>query len=250
VSRRLELIPAMQAGRVSRDRLEVLTALLQAPTFDPLYHNDVIDFPRDHPVYAWGCGVADCERPRQWIAGAGLCKRHYADWLTARRNGMSRSGFLDNAVPLTGMGGFLEPCRICPGRPAASRASDLCRRHRDAWHRWSAKTTFEQWLPAQTAYDGYGTCAVVVCPDLAEGPLGLCAGHREKYQGQGRPDAIELGATPDGFWDRIAAHGLLLPASWLSGGGWPTLWSRAAHRPPPVRTVHSQSANPPASVRP
>jgi hypothetical protein len=48
------------------------------------------------------------------------------------------------------------------------------------------------------------------------------------------PDAIELGASPDGFWDRIAAHGLLLPSSWLSGGGWPTLWSRAARHPPAV----------------
>ncbi|MFL6078233.1 MAG: hypothetical protein ACJ73S_33135, partial [Mycobacteriales bacterium] len=47
------------------------------------------------------------------------------------------------------------------------------------------------------------------------------------------PDATELGAVADGFWDHIADHGLLLPVSWLSGGGWPALWSRAArHRPP------------------
>ncbi|GIG86429.1 hypothetical protein [Plantactinospora endophytica] len=41
------------------------------------------------------------------------------------------------------------------------------------------------------------------------------------------PDAVELGAVPDGFWDRIAGHGLLLPSSWLAGGGWAGLWSRA-----------------------
>ena len=45
------------------------------------------------------------------------------------------------------------------------------------------------------------------------------------------PDAIELGAAPDSFWDRIAAHGLLVPSSWLSGGGWATLWARAARHP-------------------
>lgn len=45
------------------------------------------------------------------------------------------------------------------------------------------------------------------------------------------PDAVELGAAPDLFWDRIAAHGLLMPSSWLSAG-WPTLWSRAAVRQP------------------
>ncbi|AVT32246.1 hypothetical protein C6361_25445 [Plantactinospora sp. BC1] len=41
------------------------------------------------------------------------------------------------------------------------------------------------------------------------------------------PDAVELGAVPDGFWERIAGHGLLLPSSWLAGGGWAALWSRA-----------------------
>ncbi|HEX8628393.1 MAG TPA: hypothetical protein VF755_09515 [Catenuloplanes sp.] len=44
------------------------------------------------------------------------------------------------------------------------------------------------------------------------------------------PDAGELGAVPEGFWQRIAAHGLLVPSSWLPGGGWPALWSRAADR--------------------
>ncbi|MFY1690616.1 hypothetical protein [Plantactinospora sp. WMMB782] len=46
----------------------------------------------------------------------------------------------------------------------------------------------------------------------------------------GWPDAIELGGVPDGFWDRIAAHGLLLPSSWLPDGGWVSLWSRAQSR--------------------
>lgn len=33
------------------------------------------------------------------------------------------------------------------------------------------------------------------------------------------PDAGELGAVPEGFWQPIAAHGLLLPSSGLPGGG-------------------------------
>jgi len=47
-----------------------------------------------------------------------------------------------------------------------------------------------------------------------------------------RPDAAELGAPVDTFWDRVAEHGLLVPAAWLGadrpGGGWPALWARAA----------------------
>jgi hypothetical protein len=54
---------------------------------------------------------------------------------------------------------------------------------------------------------------------------------RDEYWQAAWPDAVELGATPDGFWDRVAAHGLLLPSSWLSGGGWATLWARAARNP-------------------
>jgi hypothetical protein len=43
------------------------------------------------------------------------------------------------------------------------------------------------------------------------------------------PDAQELGAARESFWDRIAEHGLLVPAGWLSPGGWPALW-QTAHR--------------------
>jgi hypothetical protein len=42
------------------------------------------------------------------------------------------------------------------------------------------------------------------------------------------PDAVELGAVQDRFWEAIAAHGLLVPASWLTAGDWPTLWARAS----------------------
>ena len=42
------------------------------------------------------------------------------------------------------------------------------------------------------------------------------------------PDAVGLGAAPEKFWEGIAEHGLLVPASWLSAGDWPVLWARAA----------------------
>jgi hypothetical protein len=40
------------------------------------------------------------------------------------------------------------------------------------------------------------------------------------------PDAMELGAPPETFWDHIGAHGLLLPTSWIPHS-WPVLWARA-----------------------
>jgi hypothetical protein len=47
---------------------------------------------------------------------------------------------------------------------------------------------------------------------------------------QARAGAAELGAPVTEFWDRVGAHGLLVPADWLPGGGWPALWRNAAGR--------------------
>ncbi len=41
------------------------------------------------------------------------------------------------------------------------------------------------------------------------------------------PDAGELGAHMDRFWEQLAERGLLLPASWLRHTTWPVFWSRA-----------------------
>ncbi|WP_419993609.1 hypothetical protein [Streptomyces boninensis] len=43
------------------------------------------------------------------------------------------------------------------------------------------------------------------------------------------PDAAELGADTEAFWEYIAADGLRVPAAWVAGGGWQALWARA-HR--------------------
>jgi len=34
----------------------------------------------------------------------------------------------------------------------------------------------------------------------------------------------------EAFWGQIAAHGLLLPSSWLRAGGWAQLWGRSQGR--------------------
>jgi hypothetical protein len=41
-------------GRESRDRLEILTALINGPGFDPLLRAEVIAVPTEHPVFGWG----------------------------------------------------------------------------------------------------------------------------------------------------------------------------------------------------
>ena len=42
--------------------------------------------------------------------------------------------------------------------------------------------------------------------------------------------AADLGAPVESFWERIAEHGLLVPAALLDKGGWPALWRRAHSR--------------------
>jgi hypothetical protein len=65
---------ADRPGQVGRDRLEILTALIAGPSFDPVYRPDIITIPGGHPIYRWACVVADCERPR--TGGSDLCSIH------------------------------------------------------------------------------------------------------------------------------------------------------------------------------
>ena len=50
--------------REVRDRLEILTALIGGPTFDPLFRTDIVRIPRGHAIYRWECVVGGCERGR------------------------------------------------------------------------------------------------------------------------------------------------------------------------------------------
>ena len=69
----LALLP-QPGAREGRDRLEILTALVSAPSFDPLFRGDIITIPAGHPVYRWDCLADGCERV---ISGRGdLCRAH------------------------------------------------------------------------------------------------------------------------------------------------------------------------------
>jgi hypothetical protein len=125
----LSLLP-QQDARMRRDRLEVLTTLINGPEFDPALRGGVLKIPPTHPVYPWSCMVVDCARPR-WRRYA-MCSVHAEQWQEAEARGMSRAQFLRAAEPLpaTEMPEAMM-CRICPQRPAFSLQLVLCFRHRN-----------------------------------------------------------------------------------------------------------------------
>ena len=55
---------ADRSDRTGMDRLEILTALIGGPSFDPVYRPDIIQIPRGHVIYRWECVVGGCERTR------------------------------------------------------------------------------------------------------------------------------------------------------------------------------------------
>ena len=190
---------AGHAGRAGPDRLELLTALIDASSFDPLYRPDVIQIPGDHPIYPWECVVHACERTR--TSGRDLCHEHGKQWSDARGNGVGKAAFLTAA---RGLGQFVwreeVACRICLLRPAASTRWRLCQRHASRWQdqRQSGAAGFEQWLTGEVPFAGYGGCQVTTCPNMAGTPLGLCPGHETRYRYHDRPG----GASLPGSWSR------------------------------------------------
>ena len=173
------LLPREDA-RTGRDRLEVLAALINAPSFDPLFRTDIITIPPDHPVYRWNCLVTGCERPK---AGRGdLCSAHLRRWREQRRHGeVARAEFVRTATP-AGAAAWIDerPCRICPERPARNIALVLCDKHQFRWYRHlelrGDDADFDDWLARQWPYPGYGGCRVRVCPELANSPLARWGG--------------------------------------------------------------------------
>jgi integrase len=206
--------PVIPSGRESRDRLELLTALIDGPGFAPMFRGEVIAIPADHAVFPWHCVVAGCRRPR-W-AKQDLCAIHSAQWRTVRATGVSKSSFVHTAAPLE-LGQSLEAirCRICPDRPAFNHELGLCHRHRNRW-RAHLRThaggrhgvgrpgdgdtdsaadfdgLFARWLQTERPYLGYGQCRTRVCDELACSPLGLCTLHLDRYRGAGRPGGAKL----------------------------------------------------------
>jgi integrase len=197
----LPLYREQQGARAGRDRLELLTALINSPAFDPLFRAEVIRVPARHPVFRWACLVAGCERPRK--GSLDMCHIHNGQWAQARDGGAGKAGFLATAQPLGPSVWVAQvPCRICPDRPATHTRWLLCHRHTSRWyHRQRGEgqqASFEDWLAAQSPFGGYGTCQVAACPDLAATPLGLCSGHQGHYRADGRPGGAALPQT----WSR------------------------------------------------
>lgn len=64
--------------RRTRDRLELLTALLNGPTVEAFYREDIIRYPGDHRVFAWRCAVASCYSPR--TSRKDMCHKHIQEW--------------------------------------------------------------------------------------------------------------------------------------------------------------------------
>jgi integrase len=201
--------------REGRDRLEILTALIGAPSFDPLFRETIIRIPQGHPVYQWDCAVSGCERVRS--GGTDLCSVHLQQWGTARAAGTTRAQFLSAAEPLAREGYDRDvPCQICPDRPSSLRTKlRLCQRHHHSWKRYSLHRAdlvdFEQWVAEQTPHEGDGKCRVAVCPSPASSPLGLCSWHKHRYRRCGSPGGVAL---PASWWQSYESQGKPVPVSY------------------------------------
>jgi integrase len=206
---------AVRDDRAGQDRLEILTALISAPSFDSLFRSEIIKIPANHPVFRWNCLVTDCERPK---AGRGeLCGAHLRRWREQRRDGKcSKADFVRTATP-AGTAAWIEECRcrICPGRPARNIELVLCDKHWMRWYRHlelcGVSADFDDWLTGEQPFPGYGDCLVGVCPNLATSPLGLCARHDSSYRSQGSPGGAQL---PSQWANRFERRSLVVPVAY------------------------------------
>lgn len=177
------------AGRRDRDRLEILTTLIDAPSFDPLFRPEIIRIPLGHPVYRWDCLVSECGRSR--AGHTDLCSAHWDQWHRLDRGGEAAKASFVRAAASVGPGEGVQEvvCRICPERPAGHVGLVLCARHQFRWyrHRHLPGADFDGWLAEQEPAPGYGHCRVLVCPELAHSPLGLCGRHEHRYHAHGSP---------------------------------------------------------------
>ncbi len=221
--------------RQGRDRLELLTALISGPSFDPIFAGPLITIPADHPVYRWGCAVAGCERSRS--GNTDLCSVHRPQWVQARQEGTTRARFLAAAEPAAQSGSIGDvSCVICPDRPASRRTElRLCHRHNRAWrttHQRDPTIDFAQWAAGQTPRGGYRGCRVVVCSSLAESPLGLCSWHRHRYRRCGTPGGVVL---PTGWWEAYEAQGHPVPVGYTDEAAFGAWCSSTTAAPRPGR---------------
>lgn len=212
----IELKPVCsdQPDRVGRDRLEILAALINAPSFDPIFRPDVIEIPRDDQVFRWRCVVVGCE----WSSDGGfeVCTGHEEQWRQARAGGISKVEFISTATPLRRQARLRELlCCICRHRPAERTSLELCRTHASRWdlHRDAVgeKADFPGWVSEQMPLPSYGRCLVSVCPQVAESPLNLCTRHRRHYRNQRYPGGAKL---PYRWWHDYDNNGLPVPITY------------------------------------
>ncbi|MFB8039441.1 hypothetical protein ACFC5Z_42480 [Streptomyces sp. NPDC056004] len=212
----LPIGPQRSASREVGDRLELLHTLIAAPTFDPVLQPDTIQVPENHPVFGWICQVPGCRRGEE--AMHEYCNVHEAQWRTHRDAGGNVIDFLRTAEPLpTHAWADAPACLICPDVPAWSQRSGLCFLHADRWNKRSSyqrrkhgqAADFDAWLATARPLPSFGKCRVVVCPEKADHPLGMCRRHKNRYEREGRPGGARL---PEnwGRWllDRGKAIGL------------------------------------------
>ena len=115
MSLHLSLLPADVPGRAGRDRLELLTALIAAPGFDPLYRSGLIRIPPGSPGLRVGLSGAGCECVG---LGPGLCTAHEREWKALGRDKVRRADFTAVATPVrSGHPGS------APGRAASARSA-------------------------------------------------------------------------------------------------------------------------------
>ena len=183
--------------REKRDRLEVLTALINAPGIESFYREDVITVPPDHPAYAWECVVPGCEAQR--TLNREMCAAHLRQWGKVRADGgMSWHQFARTATPTPRRppeNAEPAPCRICLTRPSFNHRRRLCHAHVTRWYNAENAERgldFEYWLTGEGPLPGYGECAVPSCTGLACDPLGLCTWHRRRYRSVGTPGQASL----------------------------------------------------------
>ncbi len=201
------LLEVLEHGgvRLSRDRLELLTALLNAPGVEPFFRDEVICYPDQHRVFAWRCSVSACGAPR--TGHKDMCHGHIEQWARLKAEGGSRFEFARTATASVSTVVIeLKPCRICGHRPTSRHSRNLCDRHDGRWRDYlragGSKADLERWMSGEDAYPSYGRCHVAVCSDLAASPLRLCADHRIAYTRAGRPGGAVL---PPGWSNRELA---------------------------------------------
>lgn len=211
-------LTVLRPGRESRDRLEVLTALIDGPGFDPLFRIDIIRVPKNHPALHWNCLIDGCDG---YIRAQELCGNHLVRWYEAEAAGVERLEFLRTAGLVAARRRLAAPngCRVprC-GRPGERNVlAELCTFHVRRWQEHSGSVRvaddggFEVWLSVQAPCASFGSCAAHCCADLARSPLGLCEDHEKLYRRAGRPGRARLPANWGRWLDR---HGRSVPVSY------------------------------------